>query len=174
MLGNLGAGYIQAIGVSHVIFSVFMSFYGFFIAKNDYDFLYIFFTVVIVISWTYYNGECSLTYYVKNAEDDNYMAGQESTDMKDTYLLFGSKYISYIIITLLIFVHAMSEYIVLRRNEYPPYLYLSLPALHILYTMSLRIFDSNLHENELFLLIQDAFKAFFIVILMLIVVLRSP
>ena len=66
MLGNLGAGYIQAIGVSHVIFSVFMSFYGFFIAKNDYDFLYIFFTVVIVISWTYYNGECSLTYYVKN------------------------------------------------------------------------------------------------------------
>jgi hypothetical protein len=131
-------------------------------SKNSFDFIYILYTILISISWTFYNGECPLTYYIKKINNDNYIAGTESTDIKDMYLVFGSKELVYYIITISLFMTSTSYYLVLKRNNYPNYIYILLPMMQLLYILSLRIQHKNLYKNKIFLLFQEFFKYYFI------------
>ena len=153
----------KLVGVLHVFFSLFISFYGLMIKKNWFDYIYIFYTIIVSISWTFYNGECILTYLIKKNNDKNYIAGTESTDLKDMYLVFGSKEIVYFIITILLFISAISLYLVLKRNNYPYFIYYLFPIFLLLYTLSLRIQPKKLYKNTRFLISQHFFKFYFII-----------
>jgi hypothetical protein len=157
------------VGLLHLFFSILISSYGILFKKSWLDYTYICYTVVVLISWTFFNGECALTYYIKKKANKNYIAGEESTDLKDMYLLFGSKNIAYYFITFFTFVSAISTYIVLKRNNYPRFIYYSLPLLSLLYTISLRISPKNLHENKTFLFTQEIFKAYFILLTLILI-----
>jgi hypothetical protein len=153
----------KAIGLLHAFFAIFVSFYGIIFKKNWFDFIYIFYTIIVVISWTFYNGECLLTYLIKKNKDKNYIAGKESTDLTDMYLLFGSKEIIYFTVTISLFINMISLYLVLKRNNFPYFIYYPLPLFQLLYTISLRIDHKNLHKNKLFLISQNFFKIYFII-----------
>ena len=157
---------LKIIGFFHIIFSILIAFYGILFKKSRFDYMYIFYTLFVLISWTIYNGECPLTYYVKKYYDKNYVSGKDPTDLKDTYLLFGDKQIVYIIVTGSIFAYMISEYIVLTRNNFSKYICYLLPITHFLYTMSVRTFK-NLPENNRFLILQESFKIIFIILLIL-------
>lgn len=156
------------IGLLHLIFALFISLYGFIFKKNSFDYIYILYICLVIVSWTFYNGECPLTYYIKKQQNNKYIAGKDSTDLTDMYLLFGSKKIVDGFIFVSIFLNAVSEYIVLKRNNYSFFIQTGFPLAHILYTMSLRIYSGNLYNNAAFLTIQDSFKALFILFLILI------
>jgi hypothetical protein len=79
------------------------------------------------------------------------------------YLLFGSKEIIYFIVTFLLFINALSLYLVLKRNNFPYFIYYLIPLFQLLYTISLRIQHKNLHKNNLFLISQNFFKFYFII-----------
>jgi hypothetical protein len=166
LLENINEKYV---GLFHLFFAIFVSLYGILLKKSWLDYPYIFYTIIVLISWTFFNGECFLTYYIKKKANKNYIAGEESTDLKDMYLLLGSKNISYFIITFFTFVSAVSTYIVLKRNNYPSYIYYSLPSLSLLYTTSLRVSPINLHENKIFLFTQEIFKAYFILVILILI-----
>lgn len=153
----------KVIGLLHAFFAIFISFYGLIFKKNWFDYIYIFYTIIVLISWTFYNGECVLTYLIKKNKDKKYIAGTESTDLKDMYLVFGSKEIVYLIITISLFINVISLHLVLKRNNFPYFIYYFLPFLQLLYTISLRIQHSNLHKNNLFLISQEIFKFYFII-----------
>lgn len=153
----------KLIGVLHAFFALFISFYGLIFKKNWFDYIYLFYTIIVLISWTFYNGECVLTYLIKKNKDKNYIAGTESTDLKDMYLVFGSKEIVYFIVTILLFINVISLYLVLKRNNFPYFIYYPLPLFQLLYTISLRIEHKNLHKNKLFLISQNFFKIYFII-----------
>lgn len=153
----------KIVGIIHLLLALYISFYGMIFSKNSFDFIYILYTILISISWTFYNGECPLTYYIKKINNDNYIAGTESTDIKDMYLAFGSKEIVYYIITISLFMTSISYYLVLKRNNYPNYIYILLPIMQLLYILSLRIQHKNLYKNKIFLLFQEFFKYYFIV-----------
>lgn len=157
------------VGLFHLFSSVFTSLYGILFKKSWLDYLYVFYTLIILISWTFFNGECALSYYIKKKANKNYIAGEESTDIKDMYLLLGSKNIAYFGVTFFTFVNVVSTYIVLKRNNYPSYIYYSFPLLSLLYTISLRVSPINLHENKTFLFTQEIFKAYFILILLILI-----
>jgi hypothetical protein len=153
----------KAIGLLHAFFAIFVSFYAIIFKQNWFDFIYIFYTIIVLISWTFYNGECLLTYLIKKNKNKNYIAGTESTDLTDMYLLFGSKEIIYFIVTFLLFINALSLYLVLKRNNFPYFIYYLIPLFQLLYTISLRIQYKNLHKNNLFLISQNFFKFYFII-----------
>lgn len=161
------------IGLLHSLFSCFISFYGFIIPKNDFDIYYIIYQFIVVISWTFYNGECLLTYYIKKCENKDYVAGKESVDLKDMYMLFGSKENTYLLVSIFIIINAFSIFIVLRRMGFPQYIYYSLPLLHFLYAISLRVYPYNLHENKYFLISQEIFKFVFIILFIITLYLYS-
>jgi len=153
----------KTIGVLHTIYAIFIAFYGILFKKNWFDFIYIFLNIITLISWTFYNGECVLTYLIKKNKNKNYIAGTESTDLTDMYLLFGSKEIVYFIVTISLFINALSMYFVLKRNNFPYFIYYLLPLFQLLYTISLRIQHKNLYKNNLFLISQNFFKFYFII-----------
>jgi hypothetical protein len=153
----------KTIGVLHILYAIFMSCYGLIFKKNSFDYIYIILTVFTVITWTFYNGECVLTYLIKKNKDKNYIAGTESTDITDMYLLFGSKEIVYFIVTISLFIYMISLYLVLKRNNFPYFIYYPLPLFQLLYAISLRIEHKNLHKNKLFLISQNFFKIYFII-----------
>jgi len=153
----------KLIGTIHILYAVIMAFYGLIIKKNWFDYFYIYLTIFTVITWTFYNGECVLTYLIKKNKNKNYIAGTESTDLTDMYLLFGSKEIVYFIVTVSLFINAISLYLVLKRNNFPYFIYYLLPLFQLLYTISLRIQHKNLHKNNLFLISQNFFKFYFII-----------
>jgi len=153
----------KIIGLAHLLFAIFIAFYGIVFKKMWFDYVYIIYAILVLISWTYYNGECPLTYYIKKQQDNSYIAGEESTDINDMYLLFGSKDIIYTIITITIIFNVISEFIVLKRNNYPAYIYFALPFFHFLYTLLLRT-QSKLYENPTFLFLQNGFRYIFIVV----------
>lgn len=148
------------VGILHFLLAIIIPFYGILFKKSWFDYIYILYTILVVISWTFFNGECMLTYYHKKQQNENYNAGEDSTDLTDMNSLFGSKEMVYYVITISIFLNAISEYIVLQRNQFSIYLYTTLPLFHIIYTMLLRI-QTNLHKNELFLFTQEIFKLYF-------------
>lgn len=153
----------KLIGALHAVYAILMAFYGILFKKNWFDYIYIFATIFTIITWTFYNGECVLTYLIKKNKDKNYIAGTESTDLQDMYLAFGSKEFAYFIVTISLFINAISLYLVLKRNNYPYFIYYLFPFFQVLYTSSLRIQHTNLHKNNLFLISQEIFKYYFII-----------
>lgn len=160
---------IKIIGALHGIFWLYISFYGFVIRKNYFDILYILFQTLIVLSWTFYNGECILTYLVKKKIDRNYIAGTESTDAKDMYLLFGSKELLLFASTISVIINSLSIYLVLKRNNYSKIILYSLPLFYLLYTLSLRIQIKDIYKNKLFLISQEFFKYYFMITIIYII-----
>ena len=163
---------IKIIGIFHLFFAIFMSLYGILFKKSFFDYFYIFYTILLLISWTMYNGECLLTYYIKKHLNNNYICGQDSTDLKDMYLLTGSKTLTYIFVFFTIFLNTLSEYIVLKRNNYPNYIYYGIPISHLIYNLMLRFFINNLYKNKLFLILKNIFKFYFIIMLILLIILK--
>lgn len=160
----------KTIGLLHILFTVFISFYAFITKKSWLDYVYIIYTFLIILSWTFYNGECFITYYYKKQDNTDYIAGEDCTNISDIDdLLFNSKELTFTIITISIFLLAISEFIVLKRNNFSKYLYFSFPLCEIIYTMLLRT-QNKLYENKSFLFLQDIFKFYFIISLLYILI----
>lgn len=157
----------QTIGTFHALFAIIISFYGILFRKSWFDVIFVIYTLIVLISWTFYNGDCFLTYYIKKYYNQNYVAGEDPTDLQDMYLLFGNKEMTYIIITITIVFNVISSFIVLKRNGFSSYIYYGIPFFHLLYTISLRTF-THLYKNSRFLLLQNIFKIIFIIYLIIV------
>ena len=149
------------LGIIHLFFAIIIGIYGFIFKKNKFDLLYLFYNFIVAISWSFYNGECILTYWIKKYRDPKYIAGVNPTDLEDMYLLLGSKELVYLIMTLGIVLSPFSFYIVFKRNHFPFYFYFPFCISFLLYNVLLRFISlkkqSNLYNN-----IQNIFKVIFI------------
>jgi hypothetical protein len=154
----------KIIGFFHFLISIFNAVYGFIFKKNRFDYVYIIYSIIVFLSWTFFNGECIITYIIKKHNDKNYKIGDNSTDLKNMYLLVGSKNNIYIIISLLILFNVISLFIVLKRNNFPKIIYISYPIIKLLYTFLLRI-CLNISENTLFQTIQYIIRIILIIFL---------
>jgi hypothetical protein len=160
----------KLVGLFHALFATFISLYGILIPKQQFDYIYILYALLVAVSWTFYNGECILTYYIKKYYNKTYKSGEEPSDLKDMYLLFGNKDIVDAVVNFFLVIYVISLGIVLYRNKFSKYVYFLLPTTLLFYTFCLRFFD-NLPYNPTFLLLQHAFKLVFIVYL--VIVLRK-
>jgi hypothetical protein len=154
---------IKIIGAIHLGCATILSNYGTLIKKNSFDMIYIFLMINILLSWTCLNGECPVTLFLKKQKDNEYICGKNSGDLTDLSLFIPSKTILFIFLLLINVFYVMSEFIILKRNNYSKYIYYTLPLLHILYILSVASI-SNLYKNENFLLIQECLKFGFVIL----------
>ena len=99
--------------------------YGYISRKNSFfDFLYLFIVYGSALSWTFYDGECPLTYYHKKAIDPSY-TGRDTKISDDMTSIFGKEVESFInkhdkIVYFVVFIiNAISIYVVARRQNFP-------------------------------------------------------
>ena len=110
--------------VLHLLLTVYIVMYGFVSRKNSFDFLYLFIVYGCPLSWTFYDGECPLTYYHKKGIDPSYK-GRDTKISDDMTTIFGKEGESFInkhykIIYFVVFItNSISIYLVARRQKFP-------------------------------------------------------
>ena len=110
---------INIIGIVHIAFSILFSVYAFVFKKNWFDKYYLILSYLVFISWTFFDGECLVTYVVKKMENPDYVAGSESTDLTDMELHFDKKSFR-AFLNILGVLNIISIILVNRRNGYIP------------------------------------------------------
>ncbi len=107
--------YKKICGSIHLLSSIFITFYGLIISKNQYDNMYILSNNILLISWILNDGNCLITYYLtKNKNNIN------CNNFDDYYIIFNYKYnniINYYVF-FSIFITDISMYNVYTRNNY--------------------------------------------------------
>jgi len=117
----------EAILILHFFLICYMCLYAFVCKRTRWDYFYLLFVYCIVFQRTFYNGECSLSYYYKKTDDPDYVAG---TDFKTDYEIAFGQYSwvgAYIYLRNIAF--GLSVFLVSRRNSIPFFLYGSFFAL---------------------------------------------
>jgi len=144
---------ISISGVIHWSWYVILSIYAFIFPRNWFDYVYIYYWILIFLQWTLINGECIITYYSKTQIDPSYKAGKNPMDNRDMYVLPISDEMNNLIIQVLLIVWLVNMYIVYNRNRFPRWISITFVISFIIYKW-LMITNENLHENEKFQLYQ--------------------
>jgi hypothetical protein len=127
-------------------------------------------------SWTLMNGECLLSYYIKILEDPKYIAGSNPLEIRD--LQFLENRLDWVSknpvidllkqIKILPIINIVSIYIVMIRNRYGRFLTFGTIIAFVSYGLILRYFHPDLHEEGVFLFIQEFFKVYFFFLILFI------
>lgn len=115
---------MEIIPLIHFFWTLFITFYGFITKKNWFDFYYLFYIYIVCFSWTFYNGDCPISYYYNKQNNVNYKAGnfKEESDLDH---ILGKKYVPFLrkhhglIVSLLAFFCILSMYRVMIRKNIP-------------------------------------------------------
>jgi hypothetical protein len=161
----------KIIGFVHLVWAIFISMYAFLIKKNSFDIAVIIYQVLVLLSWTFCNGECFLTYLIKRKNNADYQAGEKSTDLEDMRYVIGNAKILQFIQSLFVIINAVSVYLVLKRNDLPWFIVLPLSLCMLVYPMSLRLKSKNIHKNRWFLILQECVK--YVVLVCFILILKE-
>lgn len=148
---------MEIIAVLHGLFALFINIYGFVTKKNRLDYYYLLYIYAVAVSWTFYNGDCLITYYYNKQINPSYQAG-DFTEMSDLHLLFGKNYVPFlkkhhiIIVSLMTLVTILSMYRVFIRQGFSVLATCILLAIFILYYISI-MNKMNLHSIFFILLL---------------------
>lgn len=139
-------------GILHFILSILLYSYGLIVRqRTSWDSLFLLITYVLVLHWTFYNGECVVSYLAKKKEDPEYVAGSDVFDLKDMSDTGISPETIRIIMNILLLLWFYSTFVVLKRNRYPMAFTIPFVFILIFYNGLLRWF----HDNPNFKLLQN-------------------
>jgi len=110
----------KIIGGLHGVWTVFISVYGFIVSKKwGYDFYYIGYVLLLVVSWLLCEDECLITYVYKKILDPTYTIGKDANRMADSENIFGKDLSKYVMNALML-ITICSLYVVSSRNNFAP------------------------------------------------------
>lgn len=145
----------QLIGI-HILVMCYLSFYGFLTKKSVWDYVYLFIFYVILLHWTFNNGECYISSRYKQIENPNYLAGQDRrTDLMVAFPEYASQIRIFLMIQSLVVV--ASAYLVYTRNHISPKLYFPILILMVLY-IARRKFFANCYSQPACILYEKVIR----------------
>lgn len=146
-------------GICHLALMITYACYGLFPKTLLFDHLYMVSFFILILQWTYFNSECSLSYYYKKHANPSYIAGQKSTDLADFKDFFPSKAALQLSITTTLILFSISFLVVSRRNHIPLFISIPFVTAVLMYRALIVYFDGeNLHENKIFQYAQEIIK----------------
>jgi len=143
------------IGIIHMIWSVFISIYAFIISKaREYDFYYIGYILLLVVSWLTFNDECLITYLYKKSNDHAHRIGDDPNNLMDLKDVFGKDFAKNLI-NVTIILTITSIVLVSKRSSFAPFyvwiLFVLFFALYLLIQRKFyapRFFDAHLKKHN--------------------------
>ena len=137
-------------GSAHLGILAFLAFYIFLIRKRRwYDWVYIYYSFAVLISWTLLNGECAITYALKCLQKNKCIAGEEVFEENDLYILPVSVFWQQRIVDLLFVFWWYSLYYVFVRNKIPVLISIVFIGSWAFYRILLE-FNTDYHKNAVF------------------------
>lgn len=138
----------------HLLSILYMILYAICTHNNKYDYIYIVLIYFTVLHWTFFKGECLLSYYFKKIENKHYELGLNNTN-DDLDYIFGN-YKLYIIF-LIIILFLINIFIISNRNNIEKYYIFLFIFMYIFYLCGKQCFK-NRNTNANFQLFNDIMK----------------
>jgi hypothetical protein len=146
-------------GLMHLVLTCFTALYGIFFKKSTLDKLYIYYILVVNISWTFYNGECLLSLLHKELNN----VKKDSSKSIDIMLWFDSDKHYEIFIWANSILIMFSVIRVFYRNNIPPLMIFIFLFMNLTYLLLTRHFNDC--KNLTFLTIQGIYKIYYVYLL---------
>ena len=164
------SNYIATIlGAFHITTALLLSVYGLVFSKSWFDGVIILYFILLVISWTLFNGECLLSYIYKLYKNPNYKAGEDlyGGDILDLIGNNRTVYATFGIFNQILM--SISIYIVFARNSYPRYIALLSVMVYLFYKLVINIFEQDLYSNRIFSITNEVVKYYFLLLLLYVI-----
>ncbi len=142
-------------GIVHLIIPIIQSVYCFIFKRNWFDIFYIFVLYFIYLHWSFFNGECIISYWHKKKLDSTYIAGQD-VFAHDYSEIFNST-MSYLFAVFTNIFAMYNLYIIFKRNKLPLQLVYAFIIITQIYFFGIKLFDEP-YKNNSYLLFQDIYK----------------
>lgn len=146
----------------HILGMLFFSIYAFVFRKSAFDYLYLATFYLVLLQWTFLNGECVLSIASKHVNNPDYVPG-EDIHRDDIITLYPdhetSIRLAYVLKNA---IFLLNYYLVCVRNHIPFYIYSLYLILYVMYSCSLFLFESH-YENESFLRFQKVIQTIMLV-----------
>jgi hypothetical protein len=141
----------NVIHVVHIIITLINVFYGFFM-NQYFDTLYIFYNILVFLSWTFHDGICPISIYYDKY--NNIKSNEYSNDLLE--LVGHNKKLYSILSYLLMFITTLSIMVVYNRNHVPNLITYTFVSLVLVYFLLIK----NYNKNNMFYIIQTIFKLY--------------
>ncbi len=140
----------------HIAVILFVSFYVFLFKKNRFDYAYIAYIYLVILHWTFFNGECCVSYIYKRLKYDNYNAGDNLKDNELTSLLHMNPNTVFIMANIHILFVILNLWLIVKRNRIPSMLFgLFILLVGIMFYGS-QIFET--HKNKSYQVLLEVMK----------------
>lgn len=127
------------IGLIHSAWTIFIAFYAF-VTPHAYDFYYILYILLLVMSWLLMKDECFVTYLYKKWSDPSYVIGTDGMDLADAELIFGKDAVRFGIQILMVFTVTSISMVSQRSKLAPNYVWIPFVVCFVIYLFTLRKF----------------------------------
>ena len=159
---------MNLISLLHFIFTILVAIYGLF-PRNWFDYFYIYYIILLSISWTMYNGDCLISYYFMKMKNPDHKPGStlySEDNANDLAEIIPLKYYQPIS-NMLTFGFIFSFYVVCSRQKIKRYIFVPFSFAYITYIILLNTYR-NLDADPVMYFVQRIFMIYFIIILYLI------
>jgi hypothetical protein len=103
----------------HILVVLYTILYSICVKNNKYDYIYLAYIYFLLLHWTFFKGECIVSYYLKKIENNNYELGSDFTNDEYYYILGDYKYYANIVVSIILIINI---YIIGRRNNIKNYI----------------------------------------------------
>jgi len=127
----------------HIAVIIFVSFYVFLFTKNLFDYVYLFYIYVVILHWTFFTGECFVSYLYKRLKYKDYKAGDNLNDNELTSLFDMKPRTVAILASIHILFVIFNLWVITQRNRIPLYLGITFIILLLAMYISFKTFKHH-------------------------------
>ena len=127
------------VGLLHSAWTVFIAIYAF-VLPSKYDFVYMIYVLLLVISWLLFKDECVVTYIYRKMMDPSYTLGESAMSLDDASDIFGKSVVEVVIAGLMVVMTASLVVVSLRSGFVPPPVWIAFVLGFVIYLLTLRNF----------------------------------
>jgi hypothetical protein len=142
----------------HILIVLYTILYGICVQNNKYDYIYLAYIYFLLLHWTFFKGECIVSYYFKKIQNNEYELGSDFTNDEYYYILGDYKKYGIVFASIILIINIL---IISNRNNIKNYIIFIFILLLQSYTLVLSFF-TNYNKNINFQLFNEIIKIFLI------------
>ena len=153
---------MKIIGIYHICHSFFLSIYPF---NCQDDIAFVNYYTMILLSYTYLNAECPISYIYKKMKDPSYIAGTTLTSFDDMYAIAPKEYVNMYVFVMTCL--SMGNLCMVLARLKTPFITISTNGIIVLYYIILsRYKDSDDDTRSFFMYYQWVLRIYLLYVIM--------
>jgi hypothetical protein len=138
----------------HILISILNTTYGFIVQNKRYDYIFLTCIFLLLLHWTFFKGECIVSYWFKKIQNNDYELGSDFKNDDFQYVFGNYRFYAIFVINIIMM---LNIYIVAKRNNIKKHIILLFILLFQTYIFGIYGF-TNHNTNTNFQLFNEIIK----------------